>query len=212
MEHDASIAEDAVAAKLFSVYPHAEEELKRYVDILASRGLEWGLMGPREGSRLWQRHIGNSLALVDPLPEGVTVADIGSGAGLPGIPLAIARPDLQITLIESLKRRAEFLELAIEELGLDDRVVVLRGRAEDVTETFDVVVCRAVAPLEKLLRWTTPLFFPGGSLLALKGESAEDEIRNASKLLKASKLKADVIELQAAPEVEGTRAIRVQRV
>lgn len=168
-------------------------------------------MGPREGDKLWQRHIANSLALVDAIPQGVDVADIGSGAGLPGIPLAIVRPDLRVTLIESLQRRTDFLELAVEELGLEDRVTVVRGRAEEVKDRFDVVTCRAVAPLDKLLRWTTPLFAPDGALVALKGASAEEEIRKAAKLLKANKQTAAIIELQAAPGVEGTRAIRVTR-
>ncbi|GAA4907818.1 16S rRNA (guanine(527)-N(7))-methyltransferase RsmG [Tessaracoccus lubricantis] len=209
MEYQPSEAEQIVAERLFAAFPASDEALKRYVDIVASRGMAWGLMGPREGDRLWQRHIANSLALVDAVPHGLDVADIGSGAGLPGIPLAIVRPDLRVTLIESLQRRSEFLDLAIEELGLGERVEVIRGRAEDVTEQFDIVTCRAVAPLEKLLRWTSPLFAPDGALVALKGASAEEEIRKASKLLKASRLQAEILELKAAPGVEGTRAIRV---
>lgn len=168
-------------------------------------------MGPREGDKLWQRHVANSLALVDAIPQGVDVADVGSGAGLPGIPLAIVRPDLQVTLIDSLQRRTEFLELAVEELGLRERVTVVRGRAEEVKQGFDVVVCRAVAPLDKLVRWTTPLFSPDGALVALKGEFAEREIQQAGKVLKAHKLTAEILELQVAPGVEGTRAIRVLR-
>lgn len=93
-------------------------------------------MGPREGDRLWGRHIANSLSLVDAVPQGLDVADVGSGAGLPGIPLAIVRPDLRVTLVDSLQRRTEFLELAVEELGLDDRVTVLRGRAEAKPTTW----------------------------------------------------------------------------
>ncbi|MDO5677199.1 MAG: 16S rRNA (guanine(527)-N(7))-methyltransferase RsmG [Propionibacteriaceae bacterium] len=207
----ASTGEQTIAERLFTVYPQSDKTLSQYVDILSSRGLEWGLMGPREGDKLWQRHIANSLALVDAIPQGVDVADIGSGAGLPGIPLAIVRPDLRVTLIESLQRRTDFLELAVEELGLEDRVTVVRGRAEEVKDRFDVVTCRAVAPLDKLLRWTTPLFAPDGALVALKGASAEEEIRKAAKLLKANKQTAAIIELQAAPGVEGTRAIRVTR-
>lgn len=209
MELDPSELEQRVAACLFEAYPQRDKALSGYVDILGSRGIEWGLMGPREGDKLWQRHVANSLAVVDAIPQGLDVADIGSGAGLPGIPLAIVRPDLRITLVESLQRRCEFLELAVDELGLGDRVEVRRRRAEEVKERFDVVTCRAVAPLEKLLRWTTPLFSPDGMLLALKGASAEEEIRNAANLLKNNRLRADILELQAAPGVEGTRAIRV---
>lgn len=166
-------------------------------------------MGPREGERLWQRHVGNSLALDDAVPQGSDVADVGSGAGLPGLPLAIVRPDLRVTLIEPLLRRANFLQEAVDELGLGDRVTVVRARAEDVRERYDVVVCRAVAPLEKLLKWTLPLFGDGGQLLALKGESAEDEIRTAGKPLAVSGARAEVLELRVAAGVEGTRAIRV---
>ena len=193
---------------LEGIYPNASEELRRYVDILANRGMEWGLLGPREGGRLWQRHVANSLALVDVIGSGLDVADVGSGAGLPGLPLAIVRPDLHVTLIEPLLRRSNFLQLAVDELGLGDRVDVLRARAEECKATFDVVVCRAVAPLEKLLKWTVPLF-RDGQLVALKGESAEDEIRSASKKVAALGLRAEVLELQAAPGVGRTRAIRV---
>ncbi|AQX15874.1 16S rRNA (guanine(527)-N(7))-methyltransferase [Tessaracoccus lapidicaptus] len=199
----------AAASALENAYPQSAERLKRYVDILASRGISWGLMGPREGERLWQRHVGNSLALDDAVPQGSDVADVGSGAGLPGLPLAIVRPDLRVTLIEPLLRRANFLQEAVDELGLGDRVTVVRARAEDVRERYDVVVCRAVAPLEKLLKWTLPLFGDGGQLLALKGESAEEEIRAAGKPLSVSGARAEVLELRVAAGVEGTRAIRV---
>lgn len=196
-------------AALLELHRRSAEELSRYVDILASRGIEWGLLGPREGDKLWQRHIANSVALNDAIPQGVEVADVGSGAGLPGIPVAITRPDLTVTLIEPLLRRANFLTLAVEELGLEDRVEVLRARAEDTKRRYDVVVCRAVAPLTKLLGWTTPLFADGGQLLALKGESAEQEIRDARPTLVRAGLKAEVLELSVAPGVEGARAIRV---
>lgn len=202
---------DEAGRLLLAAYPEHGPALERYVSILATRGLEWGLMGPREGDRLWSRHIANSLALVDAVPAGVRVADVGSGAGLPGLPLAIVRPDLEVTLIEPLLRRSNFLTLAVEELGLQDRVTVLRGRAEETKQRFDVVTCRAVASLDKLLKWTTPLFLPDGSLLALKGDSAEEEIRAAGKVLAASGLEARVLELRAAAGVEPTRAIRVAK-
>lgn len=204
---------DEVAAKaaIEKTYPQVFKELSGYVDILAGRGIEWGLMGPREGDKLWQRHVANSLAVADAIPHGVSVADVGSGAGLPGIPLAIVRPDLQVTLIEPLLRRTTFLEMAVEELSLGDRVSVLRARAEETKERYDIVVCRAVAALDKLLKWTAPLLAPGGQLVALKGESAEDEIRGAAPLLKRLSLRAEVLELRAAQGVEGTRAIRVTR-
>lgn len=204
------IDEGAASAALFAVYPEAEERLRQYAGILGDRGIEWGLLGPREGDKLWGRHISNSLALVDLLPEGSDVADVGSGAGLPGLPLVIARPDLRMTLIEPLLRRANFLELAIDELGLSERVEVRRDRAEDVKSVFDVVVCRAVAPLGRLLGWTGDLFLPDGVLLALKGQSAEDEIAKNRKELRKRGVEAEVLEIQACPGVEGTRAIRVR--
>lgn len=211
-------AEGAAAAALLSLYPFAEIQLERYVDILAGRGLDWGLLGPREGGKLWSRHVANSVALVDVIPEGVGVADVGSGAGLPGLPLAIVRPDLRLTLIEPMQRRAEFLALALDELGLNRRVVVHRGRAEDCRRElggdafFDVITCRAVAPLVKLLGWTVELFAPDGQLVALKGQSAEQEIQKARGVLKSKQLSAEVLELSPGPGLEGTRAIRCRRV
>lgn len=209
--------ESAASAALLSLYPQADEVLKRYVDILASRGIDWGLMGPREGDKLWSRHVANSLALVDVLPVGVSVADVGSGAGLPGLPVAIVRPDLRVALIEPLQRRAEFLSLAVDELDLGERVTVVRARAEDYSpsadlpKTFDVVTCRAVAPLGRLLGWTGGLFLPAGELVALKGRTAEEEIQKAKGVLAKQGLVAEVLELSAGPGLEGTRAIRVRR-
>lgn len=207
--HD--VEEGAASAALFAVYPQAEESLRRYAGILAGRGIEWGLLGPREGDKIWGRHLSNCLALADLLAEGSDVADVGSGAGLPGLPLAIVRPDLRMTLIEPLLRRAGFLELAVEELGLADRVEVRRDRAEDVKASFDVVTCRAVAPLGRLLGWTSHLFLPDGVLVALKGQSAEAEIAKASKTLAKLRCAAEVLEIRACPGVEGTRVIRVKR-
>jgi 16S rRNA (guanine527-N7)-methyltransferase len=151
---------------------------KRYVDLLASVGVERGLIGPREASRLWDRHILNCAVVVPRVPHGATVADVGSGAGLPGIVWAIARPDLEITLIEPSLRRTVFLDEAVEALGLG-RVTVMRARAEDVHDTFDVVTARAVAPLEKLAGWCLPLVRPGGVLLALKGRTAQEEVASS---------------------------------
>ena len=149
---------------------------ERYVDMLATAGVERGLIGPREVPRLWTRHVLNCAVVVPRIPEGATVADVGSGAGLPGLVWAIARPDLRVTLIEPLLRRTTFLEEAVADLGLDF-VTVLRARAEDVDETYDVVTARAVASLEKLGSWCLPLVRPGGVLLALKGQKASEEVR-----------------------------------
>ena len=137
---------------------------ERYAELLATEGVVRGLIGPREAPRLWERHLLNSAVLAEAIPDGVTVCDIGTGAGLPGLVLAIARPDLTITLVEPLLRRTTFLVEVVDELGLAS-VEVVRGRAEALhgARTFDVVTSRAVAPLERLLGWSMPLVSPTGA-------------------------------------------------
>ena len=183
--------------------------LQRYADILASDGVDHGLIGPREVPRLWSRHLLNSAVVVDPEAGLVglhaTVADVGSGAGLPGLVWALARPDLQVTLIEPLLRRANFLMQAVENLGIADRVIVLRGRGEEVKAvwgTFDVVTARAVAPLGKLLGWTIPLLHEGGRLVTLKGQSAQDEIQSAAAEIKQFHLRDVRVVQLGSPWVE----------
>lgn len=157
---------------------------ERYAELLATDGTLRGLIGPREVGRLWERHLFNSAAMAEVLPRDATVADIGSGAGLPGLVLAIARPDLRITLVEPLLRRTTFLSEVVEELGLDN-VEVVRGRAEALhgQRRFDVVTSRAVAPLPRLLEWSMPLVAPHGALVAMKGSSVDQEIEDASAVL-----------------------------
>lgn len=155
---------------------------ERYGDLLATDAVVRGLIGPREVPRIWERHIMNSAVVAPRLPEGATVADVGTGAGLPGMVWAIARPDIQMTLVEPLLRRTSFLEEAVADLGLDN-VTVVRARAEDVHQKFDVVTARAVAALDKLGRWCMPLVKPGGVLLALKGRSAAEEVTAATATL-----------------------------
>ncbi|MBB5958700.1 16S rRNA (guanine527-N7)-methyltransferase [Saccharothrix tamanrassetensis] len=150
-----------------------------FTDLLVEHGVERGLIGPREVDRLWERHVLNSAVVAELLPRGCRVVDVGSGAGLPGIPLAIARPDLQLTMLEPMARRVAWLTEVVDALGLTAEV--LRGRAEEaaVRERLadsDVVTARAVAPLERLARWCLPLLRPGGQLVALKGESAAEEL------------------------------------
>jgi 16S rRNA (guanine527-N7)-methyltransferase len=148
----------------------------RFVGHLSSTGVEWGLLGPRELPRLWTRHVLNCAVLSELVPVGVRLIDIGSGAGLPGLAVAIARPDLTVTLVEPLDRRVSWLEMVVADLGL--AVEVRRARAEELTGqiTGDVVTARAVAPLDRLARWTLPLVAPGGELLALKGQTAPAEL------------------------------------
>ena len=186
------------------------ELTERYVDILASRGVGWGLIGPREVDRLWQRHVLNSVALTSLIGESDSVVDVGSGAGLPGIPLAILRPDLRITLLEPLLRRYNFLNEAVAELGLGETVSVVRGRAEDQREQWPVVTARAVAALPKLLGWCLPLVAPGGELLAMKGASAEQELIDSRRLLRSRRLVGEVVTASAHPDVEPTWVVRVR--
>ena len=202
------VSDDAIAVRL---YRDNYKTIRQYVDILASRGVDWGLIGPREIGRLWERHILNSIALESLIPEGCRVADVGSGAGLPGIPLAILRPDLEMILIEPMLRRSNFLTEALDELGLDDRVSVVRGRAEDADLHVDVVVSRAVAKLATLINWTADLIVDSGSLLALKGQSADDEVVKAKKELSKRRLSAEVLLIRADPAADVTRAVRVRR-
>jgi 16S rRNA (guanine527-N7)-methyltransferase len=192
------------------VFGSAFDDVSRYVDILASRGIEWGLIGPREGERLWDRHVLNSVAPADLVPRGATVADVGSGAGLPGIPLAILRPDLRVTLVEPLLRRATFLRQAVDELGLTDRVQVVRARAEDHQERYDIVVSRALARLPQLLSWCAPLRAEDGTVLALKGRSAQDELADATRDLQRHGLVGEVLIVRAHPAVEATSVIRIR--
>jgi 16S rRNA (guanine527-N7)-methyltransferase len=153
-------------------FPSSKVEIHAYADFLTTAGIERGLIGPREGERIWDRHILNCLPVTQLLPEGASLFDIGSGAGLPGIVIALARPDLKVTLIEPLERRVEFLREATAGTSIE----VIRGRAQDVKKSADFVTARAVAPLEKLKKMSWHMVKTGGSLLAMKGESAAAEM------------------------------------
>jgi 16S rRNA (guanine527-N7)-methyltransferase len=157
--------------------------LSRFAEILSSTGVERGLIGPREVPRLWPRHLANCAVVAEEATEQLTpgahVADVGAGAGLPGVVWSLVRPDLHVTLIEPLLRRSTFLSEVVAELGLGDRVVVQRARAEDVVGSFDVVTARAVARLDKLVPWALPLVRGGGWLVALKGAGAATEVSEA---------------------------------
>lgn len=161
----------------------------RFAGLLAGEATVRGLIGPREVPRLWERHLLNCAVITDLMPWGSTVCDVGSGAGLPGIVLAIRRPDLRVTLVEPLLRRTAFLDLAVSTMELSN-VHVRRGRAEELpwepewSEGFDVVTSRAVAPLDRLAGWSLPLVRPGGLFLAMKGSSAPEELRSARAVIR----------------------------
>jgi 16S rRNA (guanine527-N7)-methyltransferase len=170
-----------------------------YAELLATAGVTRGLIGPREAPRLWERHVLNCAAVHELVPADARVVDVGSGAGLPGVVLAIARPDVPVVLVEPMARRTAFLDEAVVALGLDNATIV-RARAEDLVpkrgrsliEPAEVVTARAVAPLDRLTGWCLPLVAEGGRLLALKGESAADEVDAHS---------AAIARLGAAPPV-----------
>ncbi len=169
------------------MFPHASlPVVQRYAELLATEGVVRGLIGPREAPRLWDRHLLNCAVLGELLPRGATVCDIGSGAGLPGLVLAIARPDLALTLVEPLLRRTTFLEEVCAELELAN-VEVLRGKADLLhgQRSFEVVTSRAVAPLDRLLGWSMPLVAPTGALVAMKGSSIREEIDAAVPVLRS---------------------------
>ena len=167
------------------LFPRAADRLAAYADLLATEGTLRGLIGPREVPRLWDRHLLNCAVLERLIPEESTVADIGTGAGLPGIVLALVRPDLQVALVEPLLRRTTFLQEAVEMLGCSNAEVV-RSRAEDLpAASYDVVTARAVAPLGKLAAWCLPLVVEGGLMLAMKGASVEEELAASERELRA---------------------------
>ena len=205
---------------MFAVVPEAARELfppdrfalaQRYAELLATDGVVRGLIGPREAPRLWDRHLLNCAVLADLMPEGATVCDIGSGAGLPGLVLGIRRADLEVTLVEPLLRRTTFLEEVVAELELTN-VQVVRGRAEALHghRTFAVVTSRAVAPLDRLLQWSMALVAPEGALVAMKGAAVTEEIEAAAPVLRRLGCSApEVFELGAGVVDVPTYALRV---
>lgn len=181
----AAAAPPGVAA----IFGDRAELAQRYRALLAGPGLERGLIGPREVPRLWERHLVNCALIGELFPAGARVVDVGSGAGLPGLALAIVRPDLRLDLVESLARRSEFLREAVDVLGLGAQVRVVRGRAEDAAVRAQVgevdwVTARAVAPLDRLVAWCLPLLRSGGTIVAMKGAQAQAEISASSEAIR----------------------------
>lgn len=188
---------DAESNAAQSVFGQRLSLARRYVEHLATSGMERGLLGPREVPRLWSRHVLNCAVVADLIPQAAEVADVGSGAGLPGLTLAIARPDLRLTLIEPLERRCIWLNEVVDDLELEN-VTVFRSRAEQAIDhvNADVVTARAVSALGNLARLTMPLVHGHGEVLAIKGRSAAEEVQKASKVLR--KLGADRTEVVIA--------------
>jgi 16S rRNA (guanine527-N7)-methyltransferase len=167
-----------------AVFGPALDEARAFAGMLATRGVEWGLIGPREVARLWDRHLLNCAVVADLIDSRYrTLVDIGSGAGLPGIVLAMVRPELTVTLLEPMERRCRFLSGCVAELGLAN-ATVRRGRAEDVTLRADVATARAVAPLDRLAELAVRVVRPGGLVLAIKGQTADAELRKARPVLR----------------------------
>ena len=191
--------------ELLAYFKGQEDQIQRYAQLLTGAGIERGLIGPKEGDRIWERHIANCIPITTIIPQGVRVVDIGSGAGLPGVVIALARPDLKVTLVEPLQRRVDFLNEVVAELALD--IEVIRGRAERVKKQFEVVTARAVAPLEKLMEISWHMIPKTGSLMAMKGESAADEIQ-ATTLKKGSTAQLHEISL---PNLPIARVIQVKK-
>lgn len=197
--------EPAAAAVLFG---DRIEQARAFTEHLARWGEELGLIGPLEPPRLWSRHVINSV-LVAPLLRPGRVGDVGSGAGLPGLVLAIARPDVDLVLIEPMERRVDWLSAEAERLGLEN-VTVLRARAEEAPqETLDQVTARAVTALSKLIPITAPLLRPGGEMIFMKGERVGEEIAAAQKVIRKLRLSSpEVIVLGEGIAPESTRVFR----
>lgn len=204
-EFDVELEPDSAALIFGPGLPQA----RAYAIALAADSDTLGLLGPREMPRLWTRHILNSAVVSELVPAGARVADVGSGAGLPGIPMAIAQPQADFVLIEPMERRATWLQTQVDNLGLKN-VSVVRLRAEDAEKrAFDIVTARAVSALPKLLRLCVPLLKPGGEVLALKGSKAQEEIDESQTLVKKFKIaKFEIISTGKTKLSEPTNVVR----
>lgn len=198
--------EPASAAAIFG---EGIDKARAYAKALVADSDTLGLLGPREMPKLWSRHILNSAVVAELVGAGKRVADVGSGAGLPGIPMAIAQPGANFVLIEPMERRANWLQEQVETLALSN-VTVLRARAEEAGKNhFDIVTARAVSALPKLIRMTVPLLKAGGELLALKGSKAQDEIDDSQILVKKFKIaKFEIVTVGKAKLSEPTNVVR----
>ena len=201
--------EPAAAAQIFG--PNIDKA-RAYTAALVADGETLGLLGPREYPRIWTRHVLNSAVVAELVPAGITVADVGSGAGLPGIPMALVQPEAHFTLIEPMERRSDWLKAQVEKLGLDN-VTVLRARAEEVGEVFDLVTARAVKALPQLLQMCVPMTRHGGQIIALKGEKAQLEIDDSKRLMKKLDISSfDIVFTGEQFLEEPTRVVRTKLV
>jgi 16S rRNA (guanine527-N7)-methyltransferase len=218
-DHDETVGDPAPAPNALArvVFGDGLSLAQRYANLLTGEAVRRGLIGPREGPRIWDRHLTNCAVVAEAFPNGARVVDVGSGAGLPGLVLACVRADLRVDLVDSLLRRTRFLTEAVHALELGDRVRVVTGRAEDqavrdVVGAASWVTARAVAPLDRLAGWCLPLLIPGGALVALKGTSAEDEARSTDQAVRrAGARSVTVVEYGGSLLPEPTRAIHVVR-
>ena len=200
------------SAEAIAEFGDSLAKAQRYVELLATDGMTRGLIGPRETARLWDRHLLNCALMAELVPDEGELVDIGSGAGLPGVVLAMLRPRLHVVLLEPLLRRSVFLEECVSALDLPN-ATVLRARAEEKAASrisADVATARAVAPLDRLVGWAAGLLRPGGQLLAIKGQSAAAELEAAGPVLSALGVQsAEVLQAGHGRVVSATTIVRV---
>jgi 16S rRNA (guanine527-N7)-methyltransferase len=203
---------EAAPADLGSTFPGAEEVARDYAQLLVEEAIPWGLLGPREAEVVWSRHILNCGVVGTLVPPGAAIVDVGSGAGLPGIPLALACPTSPVTLVEPLLRRATWLTQTVATLGLADRVVVVRGRIEEQQGRIrgDVVTARAVSRLGQLTQWLAPAVHPDGAILALRGGRADEEIAESARTLRELGGLAEVLTCGQGIVAEPTTVVRIR--
>ena len=198
-------------AEAAEVFGSALDTARRFADLLATDGVTRGLIGPRETSRLWDRHLLNCALVADLVPDDGELVDIGSGAGLPGVVLAMLRPNVRVILLEPMLRRSVFLDECVARLGLTNATVV-RGRAEEMAGVIraDIATARAVAPLDRLAGWAAGVLKPGGQILAIKGESAAEELAAARPVLsRLGARSAEVLRVDHGRVVSATTVVRV---
>jgi 16S rRNA (guanine527-N7)-methyltransferase len=210
-ESPASAEPPPPPAEAAEVFGAALDTARRFAELLATNGVTRGLIGPRETSRLWDRHLLNCAVVADLVSDDGELVDIGSGAGLPGIVLAMLRPHVRVILLEPMLRRSVFLGECVDRLGLANATVV-RGRAEDMAGVIraDIATARAVAPLDRLAGWAAGVLRPGGQILAIKGESAAEELTAAGPVLsRLGARSAEVLRVGHGRVVSATTVVRV---